>query len=379
MSTYTVYLSDVSYFSGKLEGALRAKRIDYARVRITPNIMLDEVLPNTGWMKVPAMRRADGLWLNDTTPILRWLDAQHPERPLIPRDPAVAFLSALVEDYCDEWQWRPAMFWRWAYPANARYLASRLGAELAEGSLTPAWLMGVYFRHRQRRTFVWGDGVTPDNFDAVSALYPQALDWLESLLTGRRYLLGDRPSLVDIAWFGPMFRHYAQDPAPAALMAERAPRVWAWVSRLWNSGVEDWAEAGLEDFSDPAWDAMFADIDQGYLPYLHDNARALTSGQRRFDGRYAGIEYRALPPIHYRARCLATLQAQYAALAEQDRGRVEARLAGLQISQALRAPPARSDMPLIDSALAGPARRITPMQRLRFYLRGTPWDAAPLN
>src|SRR3546814_15003712 len=57
-----------------------------------------------------------------------------------------------------------------------------------------------------------------------------------------------------------MFRHYAQDPRPAALMAEQAPRVWAWVTRLWNSGREDWRETPLEDFADPAWDAVFADI-----------------------------------------------------------------------------------------------------------------------
>src|SRR3546814_15486664 len=84
--SYRVYLSDVSYFSGKLEGALRAKRIDYERRLITPGVLLDEVLPNTGWMKVPALRREDGLWLADTTPLLRWLDAEHPERALIPRD-----------------------------------------------------------------------------------------------------------------------------------------------------------------------------------------------------------------------------------------------------------------------------------------------------
>src|SRR3546814_11855272 len=123
--SYRVYLSDVSYFSGKLEGALRAKRIDYERRLITPGVLLDEVLPNTGWMKVPALRREDGLWLADTTPLLRWLDAEHPERALIPRDPYRAFMSMLIEDYCDEWQWRPAMFWRWAWPDHARYPGSR--------------------------------------------------------------------------------------------------------------------------------------------------------------------------------------------------------------------------------------------------------------
>jgi glutathione S-transferase len=374
---YRMYLSDVSYFSGKLEGALRARRIDYTRVRITPDILLREVLPNTGWMKVPALRRDDGLWLNDTTPLLRWLDAAHPQRRLIPDDPYRAFLSALIEDYCDEWQWRPAMFWRWAWPDNARYLGSRLGAELSQGTPHPAWAMGLYFRKRQQRIFLRGDGVRRSNFDAIAALYPQALGWLETLLADRRYLLGDRPSLVDIAWFGPMFRHYAQDPRPAAVMAERAPNVWAWVTRLWRSGAEDWPASELEDFSDRAWDPMLADLGAAYLPYLHDNADAVSGARRRFTGRYGGIDYADLPAVQYRARCLNTLQHAYRNLDDDVRGRVDARLQSFGIVDALQRPTAAPDVALIDSAVASASAPISLLQRLRYYAGGTPWDRAP--
>ncbi|NGY03795.1 glutathione S-transferase family protein [Solimonas terrae] len=372
--SYCVYLSDVSYFSGKLEGALRAKRIAYERRTITPAILLDEVLPNTGWMKVPAVRRDDGLWLVDTTPLLRWLDAEHRQRALIPRDPYRAFLSTLIEDYCDEWQWRPAMFWRWAWPDNARYLGARLGAELSRDSLQPAWAMGLYFRRRQQRIYLRGDGVTRDNFDAIAALYPQALRWLDTLLANRRYLLGERPSLVDIAWFGPMFRHYAQDPRPAALMAEQAPRVWAWVTRVWNSGSEDWADAPLDDFSNAAWDEIFSDIGAAYLPYLHDNATAAKTGTTHFDGHYGGIRYRRLPTIRYRARCLRTLQLAYAALDAEQRARVDARLAPHDIVRHLQQAGAAS---VFEPIVQAEARAVAPpslRQRLRFYFSGTPWE-----
>lgn len=375
MARYRVYLSDVSYFSGKLEGALRAKRIAYERRRITPSILLDEVLPNTGWMKVPALRREDGLWLCDTTPMLQWLDAEHPERALRPADPYRAFLSDLVEDYCDEWQWRPAMFWRWAWADNARYLGSRLGEELSHGSLQPAWSVGLYFRLRQQRIFLRGDGVRRANFDQIAALYPRALGWLEQLLKGRRYLLGDRPSLVDIAWFGPMFRHYAQDPRPAALMAEQAPRVWAWVSRLWNSGAEDWSASALDDFSDAAWDPVFADLGAAYLPYLRDNAAAVAQGQAHFSGSYGGIAYPRLPAVRYRARCLATLRHRYQELLPPARAQVDQRLAKSGIVEALRSAAAASDLPLITSPIAAAGRPLTVGERLRFYFSGTPWDS----
>ncbi|HSW12060.1 MAG TPA: glutathione S-transferase family protein [Solimonas sp.] len=375
MARYRVYLSDVSYFSGKLEGALRAKRIDYERVPVSTDMLLNEVLPNTGWMKVPAVRRDDGLWLCDTSPLLRWLDAEHPHRRLIPEDPYRSFLSALVEDYCDEWQWRPAMFWRWAWPDNARYLGSRLGAELSRGTIHPAWAMGLYFRKRQQRIFLRGDGVRPDNFNAIAALYPQALGWLEALLAQRPYLLGDRPSLVDIAWFGPMFRHYAQDPRPAALMAAQAPRVWAWVSRLWNSGAADWSASELDDFGDAAWNAIFADLGRAYLPYLHDNAGAVAQGKARFSGRYGDIDYPQLPALRYRARCLATLQQAYAGLDHATRARINVRLQGFGLVEALQRPMAGA-AELIASAIATPPPAPTATQRLRYYFTGTPWDPA---
>lgn len=373
---YRVYLSDVSYFSGKLEGALRAKRIAYERRPISTAVLLDEVLPATGWMKVPAIRRVDGLWLHDTTPMLDWLDTEHPERALTPEDPYRRFMSQLIEDYCDEWQWRPAMVWRWAWADNARYLGTRLGHELSGGTLHLAWAMGLYFRRRQQRIYLRGDGVRRHNVDAIAARYPQALGWLEALLQNRRYLLGDRPSRVDIAWFGPMFRHYAQDPRPAALMAAQAPRVWAWVSRVWVSGLEDWPETPLSDFSDPGWTPMLADIGSAYLPYLRDNARALAEGRKHFSGRYGEIDYPRLPAIHYRLRCWRTLRAAYAALPPTARAQVDARVGGLGIHEALTAEGPDLAAPLIDTAVARPLPKLTPLQRLRLHAAGTPWAPA---
>lgn len=370
---YRVYLSEVSYFSGKLEGALRAKRIAYERVPISTGILMQEVLPATGWMKVPAVRRDDGLWLCDTTPLLDWLDREHPERCLTPEDPYRRFMSQLIEDYCDEWQWRPAMFWRWGWPDNARYLATRLGRELAAGTLHPAWATGHYFRRRQQRLYLHGDGVRRHNRDAIAALYPQALSWLEALLRDRPYLLGERPSRVDIAWFGPLFRHYAQDPRPAAYMAAAAPRVWAWVSRLWASGASDgWTEL-REDFGDPAWTPMLADLGQAYLPYLQDNAQALAEGRLRFSGRYGGIDYPDLPAVHYRLRCWLTLRAAYAALPAGARAQVDARVEGLGIREALSGAAPALTAPLIDSAIATAPPALGFWQRLRLYGAGTPW------
>ena len=89
-SQMTVYLADVSYFSGKMEAYLRYKEIPYERRLATSKMMREEVLPATGLMKVPVIRLPDGRWLKDTTPMIDWFESQQPtptngagERPSI--------------------------------------------------------------------------------------------------------------------------------------------------------------------------------------------------------------------------------------------------------------------------------------------------------
>jgi glutathione S-transferase len=80
-----------------------------------------------------------------------------------------------------------------------------------------------------------GDGVSEATEPHVRRQYLDLLDSMSLLLADQPFLLGSHPTLVDIGLFGPMFRHYAQDPAPGRLMEERAPAVYAWVGRLWNA------------------------------------------------------------------------------------------------------------------------------------------------
>ena len=163
---------------------------------------------------------------------------------------------------------------------------------------------------------------------------------------------------------------------PSTLMAQEAPQVKDWVERVWASGAEDWDNAELDDFSDPAWDAIFADIGAAYLPYLHDNAAAVAARRRRFSGTYGGIAYPDLPAVDYRARCLNTLLTRYSGLAPAARARVDSRLAGLGVAEWLwKASPLPGAAP-IDSAVAA-ARPRGFLRRLRARAGGTPWDPAP--
>ena len=64
---------------------------------------------------MPLVELLDGRFMTDTTPMIAWFEAQHPEPPVIPRDPLLAFASRLLEDYAEEWLWRTT-----TTPGNAR-------------------------------------------------------------------------------------------------------------------------------------------------------------------------------------------------------------------------------------------------------------------
>ena len=59
------------------------------------------------------IKYSDGSSANDSTFIFEKLDLQYPARPIIPSDPAVGFLSLLLEDMFDEWGTKIMFGKRW--------------------------------------------------------------------------------------------------------------------------------------------------------------------------------------------------------------------------------------------------------------------------
>ncbi|RIL05249.1 MAG: glutathione S-transferase family protein [Proteobacteria bacterium] len=312
-----VHGSAISYFTGKLEGYLRYKEIPYERVAMTP-LVRARVGGRTGTTQMPAVLLPDGRWMTDTTPILEWLETQHPEPAVIPRDPLQAFASRLVEDYADEWLWRPALHYRWSHRGDALLLSRRIVDEMMPRVPLPGAWKRFYVRRRQQRRYVRGDGVTAATRASVEDVYLRTLDQLEAILASRPFLLGARPTLADFGFFASMFRHFALDPTPAALMLARAPGVFEWVARTWNargSRTLGALAAGVPD----DWSPLLREIGGAYLPHLCANAEAWKARQRRFDVRIGDALYRALPVSRYRVWCLERLRAHFDALADEPR------------------------------------------------------------
>lgn len=275
----------------------------------------------TGAHQMPALELADGRLLTDTTPTFAWLEQRFPEPEVIPRDPLRAFVSRCLEDYAEEWLWRPAMHYRWSYPGDAALLSRRIVDEVLPDLPLPGWLKRLGIRQRQHGGWVRGDGVSRETRDHVEGVYLGCLDRLEAIFRSRPYLLGERPTLADFGFFASMFRHFGQDPTAGHLMRERAPAVFEWQARLWNARGSQLGGRPLLPGIPGDWSPILTDLGSAYLPFLCENARAWREGRTRFDAELQGVRYRRMPVSQYRVWCLEQLRAHFEALPALARDR----------------------------------------------------------
>ena len=322
-----VYGSRVSYFTGKLEAYLRYKGIAYTLIPLPPDGVARVAGKGRLAAQIPAVRLPDGRWITDTTPIIAWFEGEHPETRVTPADPLQSFVSRLVEDYADEWLWRPAMHYRWSYLSDRRLLSRLIVDEMLAGRRIPRGIARRLVELRQYHYFVRRDGVTRETRAHVEETYLRALDWLSAVLAKRPFLLGERPTLADFGFMGPMFRHFSHDPTPADIMRTRAPAVWAWVARCWNAGARVAANALAVGIPED-WKPLLAEVGATHLQHLDANARAWKAGQRCFEVEIQGVCYRDLPTSQYRVGCLENLRAHFETLPEAHRAEARALLAG---------------------------------------------------
>jgi len=318
-----IYGSKISYFTGKLEAFLRYKKIKYKFVPVSL-LRFEKIRRHTGVKQVPAVVLSDGRWMTDTTPMLQWLDGQTKGVAVIPKDPLQAFFSFIIEDYADEWLWRPAMHFRWSYKESADLLSGKIADEILGGIPLPRAIKGFYFKKRQQGIFVRGDGVSYQNREHVESIYFRNLEWLEAIFKKRSFLLGNRPTIADYGYYGSMFRHFSQDPTPAAIMKARAPNVYEWTSRMWDN--KETFSTGLESGVPEDWSPILKDVGASYLPYLNANAEAYLAGNKYFTVTIGGGLYKKIRTSQYRVWCLERLQEHFHALPSNTKEMVKQRL-----------------------------------------------------
>ena len=197
-----LYGSNISYFTGKMENYFKVKEIPYSFKAMRFPSFKKTMIEKVGVQQMPAVILNDGRWMTDTTKMIQWFESKFPENPIIPCDASQAFLCFLIEDWADEWWWRPAMHYRWFYEEGARFASWHLADEILGDMPLPKWFKRRYIQSRQRNGYTSGDGIDSLNFRYVEQDFLNLLKILEDIFSSRKFLFGSKPSLGDIGYQG---------------------------------------------------------------------------------------------------------------------------------------------------------------------------------
>jgi len=266
---------------------------------------------------------------SDSSFQLRRLETEFEGRPVIPSDPAVAFIDRLMEDYADEWVTKMMFHYRWAIQEDVDHAVR----------IMPRWHLGISdeeagafaaeFGPRQVER-LWVVGSNETTASLIEESYRRLLGLLEALLRTQPFVMGARPGSADFGLLGQLVELVQVEPASQRIAREISYRVLAWCDALEDlSGVEVEAEKGWPDRADLArhYGPLLAEIGQTYAPFLLANAAALDSGAESVECEIMGKAYRQ-KPFKYQGKCLTWLREAYAALGPDECAAVDATLAG---------------------------------------------------
>jgi len=308
---YRIFGSEMSPYSVKVRSYFRFKGIPHRWV--PRNAASDEDYKRFAKLPiVPTVATPQDEGQQDSTPILERAEALFPEPSMHPADPALNFLSALVEEFGDEWGNKLMFHHRWY--ADVDQAAS--AQTLARLSLPNGTAEEVAERTRIVRERMTGRGHFVGSSDAnaplITGYYLELLDILEAHLATRKYLFGARPAFGDFGLAAQLYE-CSVDPTCGGMIRARGPAVLDWCHRM----LEPRVDGDFERWESlkPTLMALLAYVGRYFLPWSAANAAALAAGEAEFSVELAGQAY-AQPPQKYHAKSLAALKARYAAVAD---------------------------------------------------------------
>lgn len=313
--TYKLFGALGSPYSQKLRALLRYRRI--------PHLWVDGAAARDAMGQVrapviPVLQYPDGHFDNDSTPVIYDLEARHPERGVVPDDPAQAFIAHLIEDFADEWLTKAMFGYRWLAEIDQVQMSRWLAFDnLKGGGLDRSQAFAQQFRARQvgRMAMV---GCTAENFPLIEASTRAVLAALEAHVVNRHCLFGTRPSLAEFSLFGQLSQ-LGTDPTPQAMMRADFPYTYRWLAH-----VDDMS--GIEGEWDPGFAPVVAELVQiagaTYVPFLRANERAAEAGAETFRMEALGLPYEQ-GVFKYQIKALRELRSRYAALNEAAKDAVD--------------------------------------------------------
>lgn len=328
---YLIGGSPGSPYTRKMVAILRYRRIPYQYLHSTDTAHLPTApLPLLPVVWMPS-ESGELVATSDSTFQLRTLEERFDERSVIPVDPALAFLDALIEDYADEWVTKQMFHYRWGFDENVEHASQVL----------PLWNIGIddkmvdFFRENfAQRQIDRLSGVVTGSLEIcgpiIEASYGRLLNLLCQRFREHAFVLGSRPGSGDFGLHGQLTQLVQVEPTSMALARERSARVMSWVDIMDDlSGRSIEGDTGWlgRDELGGSFTEILAEIGRTYVPFMLANAAAIEGGAEETHCEIDGAKYwqKAFP---YQRKCLGWLREHAASLSVDDRAFVVKTLAG---------------------------------------------------
>jgi glutathione S-transferase len=305
---FRLYGAELSPYSVKVRSYLRYKNVPFEWLQRSA-ARQDEFQKYAKLPLVPVLVDADENALQDSTPMIETLEKQFDAPSITPDDAALAFVSALLEDYADEWLNKAMFHYRWSYPEDQESASRRIVEMIFEGAEAPEGMAeSVRTRQVSRLHHV---GSSPEAAPVIEGSFTRVIGLLEALLGSKDYLFGGKPTLADFGLAGQLTQ-LLSDPTPGAMLRAQAPGLVRWIERMDNPKAGG-AFVSLADVREAVAALLRDEVAGAYLQWMTANAEAVDDDAPGVSVEIAGVTF-TQKPQRYAAKALAELKRKRAAV-----------------------------------------------------------------
>tara|TARA_B100001996_G_scaffold242697_1_gene187829 strand:+ start:734 stop:1768 length:1035 start_codon:yes stop_codon:yes gene_type:complete len=304
-------------FMGDVAGRLHRLNIEPPKPVLLPTLLLKD---DSGELKPTT----------DSTPIIRRLEKEYPDRKLLPEDPALSFINYLLEDFGDEWVTKYMFHYRWHFEEDIDNAGTILpmvefGPNIPDDALEQ-FKNAIIERQTER---LWVIGSSDITAELIDASFRRFIKLMDDHLSVSKFLFGDKPSSADFAFYGQLTQLIGFDPTPRKIVCDVSKRLVAWVdvmADLSGHDVEKSNWTSLED-SPSTLKEIMKEFGRMYAPALLANAEATKAGNKTWETEIDGSLWKQ-KTFSYQVKCLTWIRDEFNALSDEDKARVKKYLVG---------------------------------------------------
>ena len=314
---YLIYGAELSPYSVKIRAYFRYKEIPHKWI-------IRDQKSNTEYKKfaklpiVPLVVTPEKKGLQDSTPIIKMMEQQYQNNPVLPAEMHTAFVARILEEYADEWLNKAMFHYRWRYEDDQMSASERF-VEL----MIPVWANKIPLLNRVlKRKFaatvrkrmiarLWVVGSNKSTETQIEQSLNVFLNLSEQHLQDRPYFFGFRPSIADFGIWGQVYNMWT-DPTVGQVIESSHPETLKWIKRMLHPKPEGEFEPweSLEATLMPILKKELADV---FMPWLEANNKALATGEKELSLKIKGKDFTHSvgSPQKYHAKSFAMLLEEY--------------------------------------------------------------------